>query len=754
MRLKDERTVLWLTLVSFTVLTYWPAFSSGRLPGGELSDTVAQGYPFFSYTAERLSQGHLPLWNPYVLCGIPFYESFSAPVFYPLRGLPLILFGPEAAIRFLFPMHMLLAGLFSWLLLKAMGVSRWGALAGSVAYSAGAWANTLFYAGHGSKVICWAWFPLVLWAVLMFSRTRKAKFIGLGGLAIGMQGLSSHPQMILYTAGSALLLVLFQTRKPVLRSLSLNLSGLLAVLALGGAIAAVQLYPGYLFSGHTSRGNDLSLDAASSYSLPPEETLAMVLPGMFGLRHGFPDSMLNGIPIYYGRLGLRLSSEFLGTAFFMLAIAGLLSRRAGKRTRYALAALAISGAVVSWGGYTPVFGILYRVVPVFRKLRAPHMAAFVTTSALALSAGLGFDALFTGGRNRGWKILAGISAASLLLVLIAEPVSAALQSSWWSGNGISDASPFGTVVSRRAELLREDFLRLFVTSGVLALLLLVSSKGRGRASLFAFTVLLISAVELIPFNRSFQVWLPYSSIGSMYPDAPALRETAGSGRVFPGGNQLIPLNIRSVTGYHAAKTVETDGLLQLLSLSSPWVIRQTAMNTYSTSEGTATWQQIRPLLAEETPGFPEDPMPRAFIPRSVLSGSADEGFQAMASGWNPEVRTVVEGSPVVYDGVVGTAEITVDEPERVVVHTETGGQGYMILADTWYPEWRVLVDGSEETLHRANGWMRGVVVPAGSHTVEFVYGTGHVKTGGIVSIAALLAAAVLTFAIGRKRRNA
>ncbi len=749
MRLKDEKTVLWITLVSLTVLTYWPAFSSGRLPGGEMSDTVAQGYPFFSYTAERLSNWELPLWNPYIFCGIPFYESFSAPVFYPLRGLPMLLFGPEAAIRFLFPMHMLLAGFFAWLLLKELGVSRWGALVGSVAYSTGAWANTLFYAGHGSKVICWAWFPLVLWAVLRFTRSGNSRYIGIGGLALGMQGLSSHPQMILYTAGSAFILVLFQTVKPLAASLLKNTGGLLAILALGGAVAAVQIYPGYLFSRHTSRGSDLSLSAAASYSLPPEESLTMFLPGLFGLRHGFPDSSVNGVPVYFGRLGLRLSSEFTGVAFFILAIFGLLTG-GRKRTRFTLAALAICGAVVSWGGYTPVFSILYKVLPVFRKLRAPHMAAFVTTSALALSSGMGFDSLFLTGRKGAWKILAGVSVLFLVLLMAAEPVSSALQSSWWSKNGITDTSPFFQVISRRASLLQSDFLRLSAVGGVLTALLIIFSRGKGKAPLFAACVVAVSAMELIPFNRSFQVWLPNTSIESMYPDAPVLRETAGSGRVFPGGNELIPLGIRSVTGYHAAKTVETDRLLDLLSGSSPWVIRQTAMNTLATSQGAASWEQIQPLLAEEDPGFPVDPMPRAFIPRSAIEGSSDEGFQAISSGLNPQIRTLVENDRFNYDGVIGTAEIILDEPEHVTVRTETGGQGYLVLADMWYPEWRVLLDGSPAELYRANGWMRAVRVPEGEHTVEFIYGTGHIKTGGLASLTALLLAGFLVFVTGRK----
>ncbi len=66
MSIKGEKSVLWLTLILLTVLMYWPVFSSGRLPGGEMSDTVAQDIPSF----------HIPLNGLPVLsfhCGTPGY---------------------------------------------------------------------------------------------------------------------------------------------------------------------------------------------------------------------------------------------------------------------------------------------------------------------------------------------------------------------------------------------------------------------------------------------------------------------------------------------------------------------------------------------------------------------------------------------------------------------------------------------------------------------------------------------------------
>ncbi len=748
MSVKNERSFLWVSLIALAVLTYWPVFSSRRLPGGSMSDTVAQGYPFFAYTAERLSQGDLPLWNPYIMCGTPFYESFSAPVFYPLRGLPMVLFGAETAIRFLFPLHLILAGFFAWLFLKAAGVSQWGSWTGAMAYSTGAWANTLFYAGHGSKIICWAWLPLILWAVLKLSRTGKLKYLSLGGLAVGMQGLSSHPQMMLYSAGAAFMLSMFLLKKPLKKAIIRGPLGLAAILVLGASLAAVQLYPGYLFSQHTSRGNDLSLESASSYSLPPEETLTMILPGMFGLRHGFTDSMVNGIPVYFGRLGLRLSSEFTGVAFFLLGLLGLLSG-ADKKIRYALTAMCIGGAVVSWGGYTPVFAILYKILPVFRKLRAPHMAAFITTTAVALSAGFGFDALFVSQgrealRKQVWITLMILSGLFLILTAASSSVSAVLQSSWWSGNGVTDTSPYSALMARRASLLKTDLLRFASVSAVTAFLVFFLRKNKGSVGLFALAVAAISAVELVPFNRNFQVYLSSTSIESMFPDAPQLREMAGDGRVFPGGNYLIPLQIRSVTGYHAAGTVETDRLMNLIGSGSPWVIRQTAMNTFASSEGAASWDQIQPALAEGIQGYPDNPMPRAFMPRSVVTGSQDEGFQAVESGWNPQIRSVVENSPSIHDGVLGSAEIVTDQPELVIIETRSDLPGFLVLADTWYPDWKALVDGVETDIYRTNGWMRGVSVPAGEHVVEFKYGYSNILAGGIISIAALLILTLLS----------
>jgi hypothetical protein len=768
-----------LLLLPAVLITYSTVFTSSRLPGGELSDTLHQGYPFVAYTAEALHAGHLPHWNPLIFCGIPFYSSFSAPVFYPVRGLLLILFGAEASVRFLFPIHLVLSGLFAWIFLGSLGTGRWGRIVGALAYALAAWSNTLFYAGHGSKMICWSLFPLLLYSCERWVTSRRAVFIGLGGLAIGMQALSSHPQMLLYSAGGALVWTVFRGFSAdggPRRNLLPAVAGVSAVMILGIAIGAVQLLPGYNFSKYSSRGADLSPDQASSYSLPPEETLTMAFPRLFGYRHGFDDSTMMGAPLYFGRLGLRLSSEFVGVSVLVLAAAAwFLSDR---KTRWPLLTLAILGLLISWGGYTPVFDLLYRTVPLFRKLRAPHMAAFITTAAIALSAGPGFDALFRKGLPASRRFAAGaaiFAGICLMVFLLAGSILPGLQSGWWSRMGAAGGSGFpgySAVVNHRVDMAAPDFLKAALAAGVIAGLARFGiGPGRWRAALPGAVVVLLIGLELIPVDRDFQVYLDGSGrIEDHFPGQQDVPADPGSGRLMPGGNEYIPMGIRSVSGYHAAKPAVVQDLQDAISSGGVPAMRQTGYTLLQVEGGMLTYAQVREALLQQSAAdpetladieaaLPESPQPRTWLAASWVVVSEQQGFQAMVSGFDFQGTTLLYEDPGIdpagTDGSEGesSARITVDLPETVVINTDGSSPGILVLADTWYPRWTVEVDGEPAELLRVNHWQRGVAVSAGPHIVAFRFDASDVRTGLFISLAGVAVVILLSAAELLRRRR-
>ncbi len=750
-------------ILALAVLTYWPVLLQGRLPGGELSDTTSQGYPFMLYVERSLEEGHLPLWNPYVFCGVPFYSSFSAPVFHPVRGLLMVLGGAEAFIRYTFPIHALLAGIFAWLFLGSLGLGRWARLVGAVAYACGAWANTLFYAGHGSKVVCWSLLPLALYGCERWMRSGRAVFAGLAGLALGLQGLASHPQMMLYTGGAVLIWLAWRAAQTGGgRSWARAGVGLVAVALLGLAIGAVQLLPGYNFSQVSSRGGDLSPEMAASYSLPPEETLTMAFPRLFGLRHGFPDSSVVGVPVYFGRLGLRLSSEFLGVSVLALALIGIIL--AGRRRRWPLLGIGLAGLLVSWGGYTPLFDLLYAVVPLFRKLRAPHMAAFLTTSGLSLMAAYGMHALRREGAPLA-KVRNGLligSGACLLLLVAAGPVSEALQSGWWRRMGAPGGMGYGGVIGRRVSLARMDFAQ--AAAVLLAMAGLVEAHRRGKLADWglAGAVVAVVALELVPFNRDFQVYLHRSDVESVVGTHGGLAETAGSGRVYPGGNELVPDSILSVAGYHAAKPAVTEDLLSALSSGGPPALRQTAATVFQIQGSTLSYRQLRQALASDTSGqarevagrMPEGPLPRAFLADSYLVARPSDIERSLSVGYDPQAFTLLAESPELPAGISGrgTVRLVDESPVSLELSVESEGPGLLVLADTWDPGWRVRVDGSAADVLRANHWQRAVAVPGGSHRVVFRYDASDVRTGGVITALATLLVVAVAF-VDRWRRG-
>jgi len=62
-------------------------------------------------------------------------------------------------------------------------------------------------------------------------------------------------------------------------------------------------------------------------------------------------------------------------------------------------------------------------------------------------------------------------------------------------------------------------------------------------------------------------------------------------------------------------------------------------------------------------------------------------------------------------------------PNRVRVRAS--GPGLLVLSEVAYPGWRVRVDGAPAELRTPAGVLRGVLLPAGGHTVEFSYTPFH-----------------------------
>jgi len=90
--------------------------------------------------------------------------------------------------------------------------------------------------------------------------------------------------------------------------------------------------------------------------------------------------------------------------------------------------------------------------------------------------------------------------------------------------------------------------------------------------------------------------------------------------------------------------------------------------------------------------------------------------------------------------------VTVDDafPARVVLRASFPRPGLVVLNDAWALGWRVRVDGREAGEVRVNETMRGVVVGAGVHEVEWRYRVPGLRVGAMLALVAV----VVTLGLG------
>jgi uncharacterized membrane protein YfhO len=90
--------------------------------------------------------------------------------------------------------------------------------------------------------------------------------------------------------------------------------------------------------------------------------------------------------------------------------------------------------------------------------------------------------------------------------------------------------------------------------------------------------------------------------------------------------------------------------------------------------------------------------------------------------------------------------------DRLLIRANLLCPGMVILSDTYFPGWRARVDRKAAQIYEVNGAMRGVMVPAGLHSVTMRYRPASVIVGGALTLVGILGALGLVAAGGIRSR--
>jgi hypothetical protein len=127
-----------------------------------------------------------------------------------------------------------------------------------------------------------------------------------------------------------------------------------------------------------------------------------------------------------------------------------------------------------------------------------------------------------------------------------------------------------------------------------------------------------------------------------------------------------------------------------------------------------------------------------FVSSVQSANSANEEIDAIEN-LNPATTAIIHEdfnlSSTTYSGS-GTINLTSYHPDKLTYESNNSGNGLAVFSEVWYGAngWKAYIDGKETPILRANYVLRALEIPAGKHSIEFVFKPTSYYTGEIISL--------------------
>jgi hypothetical protein len=774
---------LWPALIGGKVLTptaglfYNPPWQHLPAPGlagyvnRQLEDVTMLYYPWHVLARQLIHAGTFPAWDPHALGGVPLLANPQVAWLSPFTVVTWLLplnyaLGLAAAFK------LFLAGFGTYLLARSLRLDFWPAMLAATSFALCAF--DVVWLEHGVQVSVAVFLPWTLWLVERIAqRGRPADGLALCAIAVAVLT-GGHPGTELHVLSAG---VLYAGVRLALADLThrerARRIGLVA-LAFGLAVltTAVTLLPAQLASQGTAgvyaREHGAVEFAGSHLSIGVLRTL--LFPdwwGRFRFAAGPGPANYSERTFYGGSVALVLAGLALVTPTRW-------------RSKAPFALLGLLGLAVPL--HAPGIYDFVERLPLFHVVQNQRMVLWLFV-AIAVLAAFGLQTAIEAPRRGQVRALLAVAVTAGVVAAATLEIEGA---TWHRAlHAFLDRSPFGAPDATSPALASIGWWIVFVLA--LGALLVVLGRVRpARRTLVVSLVVALAALDMLHFAHGFQPMAPAShAIPPVTPAIAYLQHHAGDSRIAASEFALLP-DFSSVFGLRDARGNEPpQPSLSFFRLWAAVEPQATPGGYYLTTPVTRENARVLELLGtkyiltrpEVRPGIRSLSTAyrgseatiftdRAAMPRAIAATYVQpEGDEAL------QIRTVTEAdfdprlTAVVPSGELGTFErpssgtspgavhVLRESDSAVTLHADLSTSTIVVLDDAWYPGWDVTVDGRPARALRADVVLRGVVVPAGSHTIAWRYHVPGLRLGAALSVIGLLGIAAWGGLLVTRRRR-
>lgn len=736
-RSPDSRAVL--VLIILWLLFFWRFYTPNELDAVSLQegDFSGQFVAWTAYTVERIREGEIPLWNPYINAGAPHLADPQTAVLYPPRLLTVFWLSLDSrvsggdiytALQTEMTLHVLLGVLLMYAFLRRvtgevlrqredvpLSPSILGSMMGALVFGFGGFMSA--YPQLQLPLLETAiWIPLVLLGIHEATRPQNSQIgwrcMVLAGVALALSLLAGHPQTFLFTGYVAVAYLVYRSwqRGYAWRQIVLALV-LLGVVA--GGLAAAQWMPTLDYQRQTYR-QDLGFDDKSGgFAM---QDMAQWL---------FPDLLGRWSPLYVGILGLVL----VGVAIWR--------RVQGYEFWTGVGALAI---LLSFGQKTVLYNLVYVILPGFSFFRGQERAAFVIALAGSVLVSLGAVSVLT------WDFLADHKPArQLWYVLLGLVIGCA---------GFAIVFFFLRLIPPNGELyetaVQVTIFALLMAVVTLVILPWVMRQPGGRWQQVALVALLVFDLFSVNMSNDNYESIPAAERLQEPPYLDTIRTTLDTGQRVEGLRGIRDsygslYRIADIWGNSPLRLENMEFFLWQIPIERRWELL--AVQIVNSEWETVPGEHAIVGTGEDRDGAfnifrLDDARPFAHMIFDAEIIRDKEAVRRLVADPTFSLRDTILlpalPGELPEQGGSGEADLVKFEPETIEIRTQAETPGVLSLALPYTTGWQATVDSDEVEILEAYGGLSAIYVEAGSHRVQLRYVPWTFRAGSIISLIALL----------------
>ena len=438
------------------------------------ADSIA-AHSWDTFRNDSQAEGIVPLWNPYIFCGMPGFASLTYPIprNYDLtsnlweRGVRIVLsyFFLEEGSNGAWLLYYLVFGIGVYLFVDDKLKNKPIALIVALMAMYSMRVAVLIMIGHVTKIAVLAWFPFVFLLVEKLREKFTLFHAVLLTIAVRLMIQPGHMQFIFYVylTLSTYLVFLFirslikkENWKGILASGTILIFATIFAFLMGADqhLSTLEYNP-YSMRGsnpitHTSAASQtktieggLDYDYATSWSFSPGEIMTFFIPSWYGFGNLTYQGPLTAdqsqkLNFYWGPQPDVDSPQYMGIIVIVLAIIGFIRNRKDPFVQFMGAASIVSIFIAFGKEFSLIYDLMYRYFPMFNKFRIPVMILMIVQFFIPILAGYGIISFIEHrpktihpALEKKWKYILGGLALGVCISLMGASVIKSMYSSFF-----------------------------------------------------------------------------------------------------------------------------------------------------------------------------------------------------------------------------------------------------------------------------------------------------------------------------------